>query len=62
MQRAVTDFAADLPFSKAMDKLYIERWLKADVLMPDGTLMTRDKGTPQGGVISPVLAEVAPVV
>jgi retron-type reverse transcriptase len=33
--------------------LYIERWLKADVLMPDGMLMMRDKGTPQGGVITP---------
>ena len=38
--------------------LYIERWLKADVLMPDGTLMTRDKGTPQGGVVSPLLANL----
>jgi group II intron reverse transcriptase/maturase len=38
--------------------LYIERWLKADVLMPDGVLMKRDKGTPQGGVISPLLANL----
>ena len=38
--------------------LYIERWLKADVLMPDGQLLTRDKGTPQGGVISPLLANL----
>jgi group II intron reverse transcriptase/maturase len=38
--------------------LYVERWLKADVLMPDGTLMTRDKGTPQGGVVSPTLANL----
>lgn len=28
--------------------LYIERWLKADVLMPDGTLESRNRGTPQG--------------
>lgn len=38
--------------------LYIERWLKAAVLMPDGMLMTRDKGTPQGGVVSPALANL----
>ena len=38
--------------------LYIERWLKAPMLMPDGTIVERNKGTPQGGVISPVLANV----
>lgn len=38
--------------------LYIERWLKAEVLMPDGTLMKPEKGTPQGGVISPLLANL----
>lgn len=38
--------------------LYTERWLKADLLMPDGTLVTRDRGTPQGGVISPLLANL----
>jgi RNA-directed DNA polymerase len=30
--------------------LYIERWLKAPVQLEDGTLETRDKGTPQGGL------------
>jgi RNA-directed DNA polymerase len=35
--------------------LYIERFLKAPILMPDGTLRERNAGTPQGGVISPVL-------
>ena len=29
--------------------LYIERWLKAPVMLGDGTLVDRDKGTPQGG-------------
>ncbi len=29
--------------------LYIERWLKASVQMPDGTLQKRDRGTPQWG-------------
>ncbi len=38
--------------------LYIERWLTASVQMPDGTVQTRDKGTPQGGVISPLLANL----
>ncbi len=34
-------------------KLYIERWLKAPVRMPDGTLSDPEKGTPQGGVMTP---------
>lgn len=38
--------------------LYIERWLRAAVVMPDGTVVGRDKGTPQGGVISPILANL----
>ena len=35
--------------------LYVERWLQAPVLMPDGTLVCREKGTPQGAVVSPSL-------
>jgi len=38
--------------------LYVERWLKAPVMMEDGMLVARDKGTPQGGVISPLLANL----
>ena len=38
--------------------LYIERWLKADVILPSGELMRRTQGTPQGGVISPLLANI----
>jgi RNA-directed DNA polymerase len=38
--------------------LYVERWLKAPVQMPDGTVTQPDKGTPQGGVVSPVLANL----
>lgn len=38
--------------------LYIERWLKAPVQEEDGQLIPRDKGTPQGGVVSPLLANL----
>jgi RNA-directed DNA polymerase len=38
--------------------LYIERWLKAPAQLADGTLVQRDKGTPQGGVASPLLANI----
>jgi len=38
--------------------MYIERWLKAPVCKPDGSQEERDKGTPQGGVISPLLANI----
>ena len=38
--------------------LYIERWLKAPMQKPDGTLVERSKGTPQGGVVSPVLSNL----
>jgi group II intron reverse transcriptase/maturase len=36
--------------------LYIERWLKAPIVQEDGTTIARDRGTPQGGVVSPILA------
>lgn len=38
--------------------LYIERWLKAPFQFEDGTVEEREAGTPQGGVISPVLANL----
>lgn len=37
--------------------MYIERWLKAGV-SKEGEIMSREKGTPQGGVISPLLANI----
>jgi RNA-directed DNA polymerase len=39
-------------------RLYIARWLRAPVQKADGTLEQRTKGTPQGGVISPLLANL----
>ena len=38
--------------------LYIERWLKAPVHLEDGSVAPRTAGTPQGGVISPLLANL----
>jgi RNA-directed DNA polymerase len=38
--------------------LYIERWLTVPMVQEDGTMMERHCGTPQGGVVSPVLANV----
>ena len=38
--------------------LCIERWLKAPTEADDGMRMARDRGTPQGGVISPLLANI----
>jgi RNA-directed DNA polymerase len=39
-------------------RLYIERWLKAPVQMEDGSVVPRTAGTPQGGVVSPCLANL----
>jgi len=38
--------------------MYVERWLKAGVEQEDGSIAARTKGTPQGGVISPLLANI----
>jgi len=44
----------DLPWVR----LYVARWLRAPLQRPDGTVEPRTKGTPQGGVISPLLANL----
>jgi len=38
--------------------LYVERWLQAPLQMQDGALRQRDRGTPQGSAISPLLANL----
>lgn len=38
--------------------LYVQRWLKAPIQHADGTLEQRDRGTPQGSAISPLLANL----
>ena len=38
--------------------LYVDRWLKAGIEQEDGSIRGREKGTPQGGVISPLLANL----
>jgi RNA-directed DNA polymerase len=53
VERAVA-YHTDLPWVR----LYVMRWLRAPVQRPDGTLEERTKGTPQGGVISPLLANL----
>jgi RNA-directed DNA polymerase len=53
VERAVVHHT-DIPWVR----LYIARWLRAPVQRPDGTLEPRTKGTPQGGVLSPLLANL----
>jgi RNA-directed DNA polymerase len=53
VERAVAHHT-DIPWVR----LYIVRWLRAPVQRPDGTLEQRTRGTPQGGVVSPLLANL----
>jgi RNA-directed DNA polymerase len=38
--------------------LYVRRWLTAPLQRPDGTLEQRERGTPQGSAVSPILANL----
>ena len=38
--------------------LYVTRWLAAPLQHPDGTIEQREKGTPQGSAISPILTNL----
>jgi len=50
--------AVDKHVKEKWQRLYIERWLKVPVEYPDGRVEERENGTPQGGVISPLLANL----
>ena len=53
MMKALSQFT-----DKRHIHLYVRRWLEAPVRKKDGTIESRIKGTPQGGVISPLLANI----
>ena len=38
--------------------LYVKRWLAAPLQRPDGSLVEREMGTPQGSAVSPILANL----
>jgi RNA-directed DNA polymerase len=38
--------------------MYVQRWLQAPLQLPDGSLQVRERGTPQGSAVSPVLANL----
>lgn len=50
--------AANVTTEQRWVLLYVKRWLAAPLVMPDGTVQQRDRGTPQGSAISPVLANL----
>jgi RNA-directed DNA polymerase len=56
--RMVKAVAANTTSDQRWVVLYVKRWLKAPIRMPDGGLADRDRGTSQGSAISPVLANL----
>lgn len=53
LMRMLAERIDDEPFLRL-----IKKWLKAGVLDTDGKVLRPESGTPQGGIISPVLANV----
>ena len=49
---------ANITTSQKWVLLYVRRWLAAPLRLPDGTQAVRDRGTPQGSAVSPVLANL----
>lgn len=50
--------AVNKHFDEKWVNMYVKRWLKAAVVDEQGKSHQSDKGTPQGGVISPLLANL----
>ncbi|MFC0437715.1 group II intron reverse transcriptase/maturase [Kutzneria buriramensis] len=50
--------AANITTDQKWVLLYVKRWLAAPIQQPDGALVERDRGTPQGSAVSPVLANL----
>ena len=55
---AVKAVEANVTHGQRWITLYVRRWLAAPIAMPDGKVAERDKGTPQGSAISPVIANL----
>ena len=53
MMKAVRHYCAD-----KWVHMYVERWLQAGIFQSEGTITPTLQGTPQGGVISPLLANI----
>jgi RNA-directed DNA polymerase len=58
VDHALTVKAVEANTDKRWVVLYVQRWLVAPLQLPDGTLQQRDRGTPQGSAVSPVLANM----
>jgi RNA-directed DNA polymerase len=50
--------AVDKHAAEPWVRLYVRRWLVAPLRQPDGCLVARDRGSPQGSAISPLLANL----